>query len=272
MPDVDELTFEAVPQDAPPGMPEPDPLPTAPVGGIPVAVTTMRDAVEWLHDRSLLHLGGDGVRLVNAFTVVSAHKDDRYLQLVQSSGVSFPDGTPVMLALRFVAHRPTAGRVRGPSFFVESLRRAEGSDMREYFLGTTDSTLSALRSSIKRSWPATDIVGLWAPPFTDEVDDGFVRRCVEKIAAAHPDRVWVALGTPKQDYLAERLSAELDVPCIAVGAAFDFLAGTKREAPKVFQMLGAEWVFRFASEPRRLWRRYVFGNIAFLRILLRERG
>lgn len=245
---------------------------TAPVGGIPVAVTTMHDAVEWLHDRSIRHGGGIGVRLVNAFTIVSAHDDDRYLQLVRTSGVSLPDGTPVMLALRYVGGHRAAGRVRGPSFFVESLRRGAGTGVREFFLGTTDETLQQLQTVVQRNWPQIVVAGRWAPPFTRTVDDAFIRQCREHIESSRPDRIWVALGTPKQDYLAERLSAELGVPCIAVGAAFDFLAGTKREAPKVLQRLGIEWIFRFGSEPRRLWRRYLIGNVAFLRILVRERG
>lgn len=245
---------------------------TALVGPVPIAITNLAEAVEWLHEHSLHHRGGLSVRLVNAFSIVSANRDARYLDLMRSSGVSFPDGTPVMLALRLVAHERAAGRVRGPSFFVASLRRSAGSGLREFFLGTTDETLQLLSSAVERSWPRTTVAGVWAPPFADTVSEEFVRSCAAEVALHRPDRVWVALGTPKQDYLAERLSAELGVPCIAVGAAFDFLAGTKREAPRLFQMLGAEWVFRLASEPRRLWRRYVFGNVAFLRILLQQRG
>lgn len=250
----------------------PDLFPTAQVAGVPVAVTTMSDAIEWLQDWSTRRLGGVGVRLVNAFTIVSAHDDPRYLRLVRSAGVSLPDGTPVMLALRLLGGHPRAGRVRGPSFFVGSLQRAAGTGVREFFLGTTDETLEQLEGAVRQNWPNATIAGRWAPPFTPAVDDELVALCRARIEESRPDRVWVALGTPKQDYLAERLSAALGVPCIAVGAAFDFLAGTKREAPKLLQRLGAEWVFRFASEPRRLWRRYVFGNIAFLRLLLRERG
>lgn len=247
-------------------------FPTASVGGVPVAVTTMPEAVEWLHRWSQQRRGGVGVRLVNAFTVVSAHDDPRYLDLVRRSGVSLPDGTPVALALRLVNRRSAARRVRGPSFFIDSLTRSAGSGVREFFLGTTDDTLSAMESVVHASRPGATVAGVWAPPFTSAVDDAFIAQCVEHVAGAKPDRVWIALGTPKQDYLAERLAAALGVPCIAVGAAFDFLAGTKREAPMLLQRLGVEWVFRLLSEPRRLWRRYVFGNVAFLRILLRERG
>lgn len=247
-------------------------FPTAQVAGVPVAVTTISDAIEWLQDWSARRRGGVGVRLVNAFTIVSAHDDPRYLELVRTAGVSLPDGTPVVLALRSLGGMRSAGRVRGPSFFVGALQRAAGTGVREFFLGTTDETLDRLESVVRQDWPSASIAGRWAPPFTSAVDDDFLRLCREQIADARPDRVWVALGTPKQDYLAERLSAELGVPCIAVGAAFDFLAGTKREAPKVFQRFGVEWVFRLMSEPRRLWRRYLFGNVAFVRLLLRERG
>ena len=76
--------------------------------------------------------------------------------------------------------------------------------------------------------------------------------------------VWVGLGTPKQDVEVARLAASLPVVAVAVGAAFDFLAGTKPQAPIWMQKSGTEWLFRFASEPRRLAKRYIWGNSVFL--------
>ena len=87
----------------------------------------------------------------------------------------------------------------------------------------------------------------------------------ERIRASGATIVWVGLGTPKQDYEVQRLALSLPVVAVAVGAAFDFLAGTKAQAPVWVQRSGLEWAFRLASEPRRLGRRYVWGNSVFLR-------
>ena len=87
---------------------------------------------------------------------------------------------------------------------------------------------------------------------------------MDRILKSDAEIVWVGLGTPKQDYEAARLAGRLSMVFIAVGAAFDFVAGHKNEAPTLVQRAGLEWAYRLISEPRRLWRRYLFGNVRFL--------
>ena len=93
----------------------------------------------------------------------------------------------------------------------------------------------------------------------------------QRIRQSGAELVWVGLGTPKQDHEVARLAAELPVVALAVGAAFDFLAGTKPQAPLWMQRSGTEWAFRLASEPKRLTRRYLWGNPRFLQAALRDR-
>ncbi len=104
------------------------------------------------------------------------------------------------------------------------------------------------------------------------VDSSFLDDVSKRVNAADPDIVWVALGTPKQDFCTAALCKMVQRPCVGVGAAFDFVAGTISEAPAFFQKFGIEWIYRFASEPRRLWKRYVFGNFTFIRSALTESG
>ena len=118
-------------------------------------------------------------------------------------------------------------------------------------------------------FPGITIVGTHAPPF-GPFDDGVIEALAARITSVAPQIVWVGLGTPKQDFVAARLVAATNVTCVAVGAAFDFLAGTKREAPGWVQWCGLEWLFRLMTEPRRLWRRYLLGNARFLRIAARD--
>ncbi|KRE74505.1 hypothetical protein ASG77_07320 [Arthrobacter sp. Soil762] len=82
--------------------------------------------------------------------------------------------------------------------------------------------------------------------------------------------MWVGLGTPKQDWEARRLAASIGATTIAVGAAFDFAAGTVKEAPKWVRLIGFEWFFRLCSQPKRLWRRYLIGNFEFLIVACRD--
>jgi N-acetylglucosaminyldiphosphoundecaprenol N-acetyl-beta-D-mannosaminyltransferase len=84
------------------------------------------------------------------------------------------------------------------------------------------------------------------------------------ILESKADIVWVGLGTPRQDFECARITKELGLTTVAVGAAFDFFSGLKKESPKWMTKLGLEWIFRFASEPKRLWRRYLVGNFVFL--------
>lgn len=243
-------------------------LRTADVAGVPCAVTTFDAAVDWVLARASAR-EAVGVRLVNAYSIVSAHRDERYLRLMREKGISLPDGAPVVAALRLLSGRSEAGRVRGPSFFQAVLARSERMSLSHYFLGTTDETLHALVDATRARWPSLTVAGTHAPPF-GPVDQALIDDARAAIQSTRADVVWVALGTPKQDFIAEQLAEVLGVPCIAVGAAFDFLAGTKREAPRIVQRLGVEWIHRLLSEPRRLWRRYLIGNVEFLLLLLRH--
>lgn len=247
----------------------PTDLRTTSVAGVPCVVTTLDDAVDWLLSRIANGRGAVSVRLVNAYSIVSAHQNTSYLQLMRESGLSFPDGAPVTFAMRHLQHERGAGRVRGPSFFVRTLERSSEGTVRHFFLGATDATLEELGKKARNRWPHLAVAGTYAPPFSP-ITDEFIEDCRARVAAAAPDCVWVALGTPKQDFVAERLAQALDLPCIAVGAAVDFLAGTKSEAPLLMQAVGFEWLYRLATEPRRLWRRYLIGNVQFLLLLLQR--
>ena len=105
------------------------------------------------------------------------------------------------------------------------------------------------------AYPEAHIVGAYAPPFGALSEKEVFRDC-ERIQQAQPDLVWVGLGAPKQESWMAMASRYLSVPLLGVGAAFDFLAGTKKRAPRWMQRLGVEWLFRLVTEPRRLWKRY----------------
>lgn len=214
---------------------------------------------------------GVSVRFVNAYSIACAQRDTEYLSVLRGRGLNYADGLPVAWYMHRELREVSAKRlqVRGPGAFKTVLSDGRATGLRHYFLGSTENTLDKLISRSKDLFPGIEIAGSWSPPFAP-LDEDFYSEATRRIEAAAPDIVWVGLGTPKQDFAASELAARSGVLCAAVGAAFDFLAGTTSEAPKIFRTCGLEWFFRFAVEPRRLWRRYTIGSAQF--IASAERG
>ncbi len=143
--------------------------------------------------------------------------------------------------------------------------------LRHYLYGATEDTLAAMRTNLERRHPDIQVVGAESPPFR-AIADGELDETVARIRAAGADTVWVGLGAPKQDVMAARLRERGAAPLLfAVGAAFDFIAGTKSRAPAWMQRSGLEWAHRLGSEPGRLWRRYLLGNARFVAGVTQDR-
>ena len=243
---------------------------TVDVGGIPFQVTTLEEGIETVLTHARDPGSGIAIRLTNAYCVALADKDRRYKALLTGRGINFPDGAPVVWAMNTnSSSRVRAARVRGPSLFLSVLERGRSVGIRHFFLGATPETLDLLIQRLSSSYPGIVIAGTHAPDFRDfsELDlDKFARIVVE----AEADIVWVGLGSPKQDFIAQGLADRAPVCAAGVGAAFDFAAGTKLEAPTAMQKAGLEWLFRLWAEPRRLWRRYLFGNLRFILVAARD--
>jgi N-acetylglucosaminyldiphosphoundecaprenol N-acetyl-beta-D-mannosaminyltransferase len=135
---------------------------------------------------------------------------------------------------------------------------------RHYFYGGAPGVAERLSERLKARFPGLQVVGTYSPPFRPDVslEDTAV---MDRINAAGADIVWVGLSTPKQEVWMYQHRPHLTAPVlIGVGAAFDFHAGVKRQAPRWMQRSGLEWLFRLTQEPRRLWRRYSRNNTRFL--------
>lgn len=208
------------------------------------------------------------VRLANAWCVVVANEDVAYRQLLESPGINLPDGFPVAALVRRRSD-DKAERVRGPSLFRAVLDQGRPLALKHFLLGTVQETLVRLSEAIEEEYPGTEISGSWAPPF-GPVTDELIDTAVSMIRDSGARIVWVGMGSPKQDIVTSAIAKELELTSVGVGAAFDFVAGTAREAPRWIQRIGLEWLFRLLSEPRRLWRRYLVGNLKFLWIAARS--
>jgi len=248
-------------------------LPRLPVGGVGFTVCTLDAAAEWVVDGAAEQGRSTGTAALfwNAYNVALADSDPQYLALAREAQAVFCDGVPVVWAGRRL-HPRTAGwsRVYGPDTMAAVLDRGRASGLRHYLLGSTPETLAALRSAIERRWPGTDVVGADSPPFRPATSRE-LRERDERIVASGAQVVWVGLGTPRQDHECLRLASALPVTALGVGAAFDFIAGTKRQAPPLLQRSGLEWAYRLATEPRRLAGRYAWGNPRFVLAVTRHR-
>jgi len=246
------------------------PLPVRVVAGIPVAVSTPHAAARWLCEvASSSPARPVDVHLVNAYSIAQTEQDEVYRQALSDAELNLPDGKPLAWFTRMT--RTPLIQVRGPGLFNAVMDVGREYGLSHFLLGTTDDTLTLLQIELEARYPGVQIAGTYSPPFRPLTD---AERCTqdERIRTSEADITWVGLGTPKQDFEAQRLARSLPGVVVAVGAAFDFVAGTKREAPAWMRNAGLEWVFRLASEPRRLWRRYLVGNTIFVRKLLLRRS
>ncbi len=210
---------------------------------------------------------GTHVHLANAYTVALADQSNNYSQVLAAPALNFPDGKPIGWVSALRGQAPRLEQVRGPQLFLDVFDKGRARGIRHFVLGSTQEVLETLTSRLHVKYPGIDIVGIESPPFR-VLTDKELQAQDDRIRGSGADIVWVGLGTPKQDVEAQRLAGKLPVVAVAIGAAIDFAAGTTPEAPAWMTTVGLEWVYRFASEPRRLWKRYVFGNARFLKAAL----
>jgi N-acetylglucosaminyldiphosphoundecaprenol N-acetyl-beta-D-mannosaminyltransferase len=237
--------------------------------GVPIRRTNLIAACDQLISEALTIECPKTYRLINAYSLALANADKNYHRLLSSGGVNLPDGRPVSLILRLLNRSPDFEQVRGPSLFRRCLDLGREQGLKHYFLGGAPNTLSALIREAEIQFPGLKVAGSASPPFRPMTPTERFSQD-EDIRASGAQIVWVGLGTPKQDFEAERICHDIGLTTVAVGAAFDFLARTKPEAHPLLRQVGLEWAHRLATEPRRLWRRYLFGNMRFIRLAFSE--
>lgn len=216
---------------------------------------------------------GADIHLCNAYTLAVADREPDLHRLLRRSSANFPDGKSVVWANQIVHHGLDlpGERVYGPDLFRDVLALGQRARLRHYLLGSTPQVLAALKARIRHEYPGAILVGAESPPFRP-LTPNERRAQVDRLCDSGAQLVWVGLGTPKQDREAARLAQQVPAVFVAVGAAFDFLAGTKKQAPLWMQRNGLEWMYRLATEPRRLWKRYLFGNARFVYAVARRAG
>lgn len=204
----------------------------------------------------------------NVHSVVESRGNPALAEAIATADLAVPDGAPVAW---FMRRRGRVGqrRVTGPDLMWACCGAAAAQGQGIFLYGATPSTLALLSQRLLASFPGLVIAGTHAPPFrraTAEEDAEIVAR----INSSGAGTVWVALGCPKQEIWIAAHRGRVHAVMVGVGAAFDFHAGTTARAPTWMRGLGLEWLHRLASEPRRLWRRYLVTNTVFLYAALHQ--
>lgn len=207
---------------------------------------------------------------MNPHSYVVALNDGAFAQALRDADWLIPDGAGIVLASRILG-AAVRERVSGPDVFYavhEMLDRAGGA--RVFFLGGTAETLALIEARMRADYPGIQLAGTYSPPFTPHYSSAEIDHMVEAVNAARADVLWVGLTAPKQEKWIFENSKRLNVRFIgAVGAVFDFYAGTVKRSPAVFRRLGLEWLPRLIQQPRRLWRRMFHSAPIFLWHVLR---
>jgi N-acetylglucosaminyldiphosphoundecaprenol N-acetyl-beta-D-mannosaminyltransferase len=197
----------------------------------------------------------DYVILTGAHGVVEMQDDPELRAINNGSGLTTPDGMPVVWWGRAKGF-PDIEKVYAPDIMTAMSERGAECGHRHYFYGGADGVADVVASELASRYPGLVVAGTFCPPFR-ALEKAEEEDIADTINRARPDVVWVGLGCPKQERWIARNRERLTAPVvIGVGAGFDFIAGTTRHAPRWIQRSGFEWLFRLLCEPRRLWSRY----------------
>ncbi len=252
------------------------PPPKLPILGVGLSVTSygevLRACREWIACRRQWKEAGSPetvppparfAAFLSVHPIMTAFFDGAVRTVLNGADIAATDGMPLVWALRSFGAK-NQRRVYGPDLMLAVCGQATRLQHRVFLYGGRADTLAELRSRLKARFPALQIVDSYAPPFrplTPEEDQA----CTDRILAADADLVFVGIGAPKQErWMTEHRARLPGVVMLGVGAAFDFHAGSVRQAPRWMQRCGLEWWFRLCAEPKRLWRRYLVVNPLFL--------
>lgn len=181
-----------------------------------------------------------------------------------------PDGQPVRWALNWLHRAGLSQRVYGPRLTLRLCERAAAEGLPVYFYGSTPDVLQSLTSNLALQFPGLMIAGAEPSKFR-KLSHIEKQQIAQRIASSGAAIAFIGLGCPRQEIFVYEFRGMLNMPALAVGAAFPFIAGTVPQAPRWMQDAGLEWLFRLCAEPRRLWRRYLFLNPSYLFLIALQR-
>ena len=213
------------------------------------------------------------INTVNAHSYNTARKDSLFAEALMNGDVLIPDGVSIVKACKWIkAKSQPKERIAGWDLFSFEMEKLEKKGGTVMFMGSSQKVLDLIVKRAAEVYPHLKVV-TYSPPYKPEFSDEDNKAIIDAINAANPDLLWIGMTAPKQEKWTYSHWKELDIHCHVgtIGAVFDFFAGTVERAPMWWQRHGLEWLYRLLKEPKRMWRRYIIGNVLFLRnITLKE--
>ena len=202
-------------------------------------------------------------------SLITAVREPAFARAIDDFTLVLPDGQPVRWLLNLRYKTGLIKRVYGPAMMWRLCEWAAAERVPIYLFGGRPEVLPKLEQALRDAFDTIEIAGSESPPF-GPLSDQQVDEAAARITASGARMVFIGLGCPKQELIADRLKNKLAGVQLCVGAAFDFHAGAVSMAPRWMQRRGLEWLYRLVKEPRRLWRRYLVTNTLFLLLCCKE--
>jgi len=224
--------------------------------------------------REFIASGGHGhyMACANPHSLVVASRDQQFCKALKCADLLIPDGAGILVAARAL-NLPIKERVAGFEFFQGlSVELAKNGGGRYFFIGSSEHVLGLITQNLNLEFPEITVCGTLSPPYKPEFSAEENAAMVAAINAAQPDVLWVGMTAPKQEKWIYENRGKLEVPFTgAIGAVFDFYAGTRQRSSGFWQRIGLEWLPRFFREPRRLWERNMKSTPIFLYWIAKEK-
>ena len=247
---------------------ETKPFETISILGVPVSALDLPLAIStldgWIKQRASRYVCAPDV-----FNISSANDDERHMAALRDADMVVPDGTPLTWVGRLRGNR-IIQRVCGPDLLLAACEHSVKEGWRHYFYGGAEGVAGKLVETLQKRYPGLQVAGVESPPFRP-LSETESRKMITRVQESGADIMWIGLGCPKQEiWMHEHVDRIDGVILIGVGAAFDFYSGRVVRAPEWMRNHGLEWMHRFGSEPKRLWRRYCYHAPRFIILSLVE--
>lgn len=213
------------------------------------------------------------INTINAHSYNTALKDRLFAESLQHCDALIPDGISIVKACKWLnAKSQPEERIAGWDLFEFEMNKLNQKGGKCFFMGSSEKVLALIKEKAKIVYPNI-LIESYSPPYKPEFSNEDNRKIIEIINQANPDLLWIGMTAPKQEKWTYSHWNELNIHCHVgnIGAVFDFFAGTIERAPIWWQEHGLEWLYRLIKEPKRMWKRYIIGNILFLWNILNEK-
>ena len=212
------------------------------------------------------------INTINAHSYNTAQQDLLFAKALRQGDVLIPDGASIVKACCWLnAKSKPKERITGWDLFMFEMEKLNHSGGKCFFMGSSEKVLSMIKQRSKGDFPNIE-VETYSPPYKSEFNEEENNAIITAINKANPDLLWIGMTAPKQEKWIYTHWNKLQIHCHCgtIGAVFVFYAGTVKRAPMWWQRNSLEWCYRLLKEPRRMWKRYIIGNLLFMWNMCKE--